>query len=164
MLGKCDHEWWVCQGLEGETTVKLSVDSITWPRLKPYFLNPNIKQHNYSILSGITLFQSLSITTPTMRIIQQILRTKCMLQTCKNFGTLLSCIITSQYHKFFPLLCDLHTLAFIKFQWIGGSHKYCGGTCQLKFQVIYTRLQGIASYSDLLKPLQWMEHCWNQCV
>jgi hypothetical protein len=31
------------KGLEGETTVKLSVDSITWPRLKPYFLNPNIK-------------------------------------------------------------------------------------------------------------------------
>ena len=95
-----------------------------------------------------------------MRIIQQILRTKCTLQTCKNFGTLLPCIISSQYHKFFPLLCDLHTLAFIKVQWIGGSHQYCGGTCRLKFQVIYTRLQGVASYSEastingtLLEPI-----------
>jgi hypothetical protein len=138
------------KGLEGETTVEIGVDSITWPRLKPYFLNPNIKQHNYSNLSGITLFQSLSITTPTMRIIQQILKTKCMLLTCKNFGTLLPCIITSQYHKFFPLLCDLHTLAFR----MEGSHQYCGGTCRLKFRVIYTRLQGIASYSDFLKPSQ----------
>jgi len=142
------------KGMEGETTVKLSVDSKTWPRLKPYFLNPNIKQHNYINLSGITLFQPLPITTPTRRVIQKILRTKCMLQTCKNFGILLPCIITSQYHKFFPLLCDLHTLAFIKVQWFGGSHQYCGGTCRLKFQVIYIRMQGIASYSDFLKPPQ----------
>jgi hypothetical protein len=142
------------KGLEGETTLKLNVDSITWPRLKPYFLNPNIKQHDYNNLSSITLFQPLSITTHTMKVIQKILRTKCMLQTCKNFGTLFPCIITSQYHKFFPLLCDLHTLAFIEVQWFGGSHQYCGGTCWLNFQVIYTRLQGIASYSDFLKPPQ----------
>jgi len=58
------------KGLEGETTVKLSVNSITWSRLKPYFLNPNIKQHNYNNLSCIILFQSVSITTPTTRIIQ----------------------------------------------------------------------------------------------
>ena len=115
--------------LLGETTWKLGVDSITWLRLKPYFLNPNKKHHNYSNFSGITLCQSLSSTTPTIRIIQQILRTKCTLQTCKNFGTLLTCIITSHYHKFFPLLGDLHKLAFIKAQWIGDSHQYCRVTC-----------------------------------
>jgi hypothetical protein len=47
------------KGLEGETTVMLGVDNVTWLRLKPYFLNPNTKQHNY-ITFLVPLYSSLN--------------------------------------------------------------------------------------------------------